>query len=295
MSFPSVVGVCWKVVDLDSTVDPLTGEVLPGRDVSGVSPADEAALEWALRIGAGWGCPVVVVAGGDSGCEPALRAALAAGASRAVRVPIAPGSPSAVVAARLAPVLRAAGAVAVVCGDASLDRGSGSVPAFLAGELRAAQALGLVDLSLEPGDRTLLVDRRLDRGRRERLRVREPFVISVEAGTARLRRAFLPALLASRQSEPEVAEAGGEPDVGGSSEDRPGHLRTDAVKIVGIEPFRPRARVVAPPPASLGPRERVLALSGAQLGRQPPRTLTLGPDEAAAALLQALDDWGELP
>jgi len=301
MSAPAVIGVCWKVVDLRAVVDPLTGDVLPDPDGLGVSAADEAALEWALRLGEAWERPVLIAAAGERSCEPLLQAALAAGAARAVRVAIGPDSPSALVAARLAPVLRAAGADGVLCGDASLDRGSGSVPAFLAGELGAAQALGLVGLGVETADRTLLVERRLDRGRRERLRVRPPFVVSVEAGTARLRRASLSALLATRRAEIEVAEAGGEDRTGAvggtleAGEEVEAGRQVDAARIVGIEPFRPRTRVVAPPPATLGPRERVLALTGALRGRQPSRTLKLGPEEAAAALLQALSDWGELP
>jgi electron transfer flavoprotein beta subunit len=39
----------------------------------------------------------------------------------------------------------------VLCGDRSADRGTGALPAFLAHELGAAQALGLVSLTL-PGD-----------------------------------------------------------------------------------------------------------------------------------------------
>ena len=314
MSAPAVIGVCWKVVDLRAVVDPLTGDVLPDPDGFGVSAADEAALEWALRLGEAWERPVLIAAAGERSCEPLLQAALAAGAARAVRVAIGPDSPSALVAAALASAVRAelaavateavpAGVLPVVvcCGDASLDRGSGSVPAFLAGELGAAQALGLVGLGVETADRTLLVERRLDRGRRERLRVRPPFVVSVEAGTARLRRASLSALLATRRAEIEVAEAGGEDRTGAvggtleAGEEVEAGRQVDAARIVGIEPFRPRTRVVAPPPATLGPRERVLALTGALRGRQPSRTLKLGPEEAAAALLQALSDWGELP
>ena len=40
------------------------------------------------------------------------------------------------------------GAGLVLCGDLSADRGSGSVPAFLAAHLGAAQALGLVAVEL---------------------------------------------------------------------------------------------------------------------------------------------------
>ena len=58
-------------------------------------------------------------------------------------------SPSAAVAPALAAV--AAGRDWVVCGDVSADRGSGSVPAFLAAELDAAQALGLVAVGLGAG------------------------------------------------------------------------------------------------------------------------------------------------
>ena len=75
-----------------------------------------------------------------------LREALAVGAARAVRID-APGDVrrATPVAAALATVV--AGATWVVCGDVSADRGSGSVPAFLAAELGVAQALGLVATS----------------------------------------------------------------------------------------------------------------------------------------------------
>ena len=66
----------------------------------------------------------------------------------------------------------------VVCGDRSADRGTGALPGFLAHELGAAQALGLV--SLEPdaatvgAARALVAERRLDGGWREQLRVPLP-------------------------------------------------------------------------------------------------------------------------
>ena len=43
-----------KWVDRRPEVDPLTGAVHTDARTSGPSDADEAALEWALRIGEAW-------------------------------------------------------------------------------------------------------------------------------------------------------------------------------------------------------------------------------------------------
>ncbi len=100
----------------------------------------------------------------------------------------------------------------VVCGDRSVDRGTGALPAFVAHELGAAQALGLVALEVtaatgRPADLALSADRRLDGGWRERLRVPLPAVCSVEAAGVRLRRASLAGALAA-----EADGRPGEPD-----------------------------------------------------------------------------------
>ena len=103
----------------------------------------------------------------------------------------------------------------VLCGDRSADRATGSFPAFLAASLSAAQALGVV--RLEPGDgRALRVHRRLDGGRREVLMVRPPAVVSVEAAGVRLRRAGLPATLASENAAITVARTPAAAARGGS-------------------------------------------------------------------------------
>ena len=92
----------------------------------------------------------------------------------------------------------------MVCGDVSADRGSGSVPAFVAAELGVAQALGLVERRPATATAARRVTRRLDGGRREVLAVTAPAVLSVEGAVARLRRASLPAELAARTAPIEV-------------------------------------------------------------------------------------------
>ena len=272
------IGVCVKQVDLRPEVDPLTGAVAEtDARFAGVSAADQAALEIALQLAEAWPAEVVAVTVGPRRADAALRDCLAAGAGRAVRVDLDAGAPSRVVGAALAAQL--SDAEVVCCGDWSLDRGSGSVPAFLAEELGAAQALGLV--AVEPGTSGALdVERRLDQGRRELLRVHTPAVISVEAGSARLRRAGLSGVLAARHAAIEVAT--------------PPAVPPDPVRMVSTAPYRPRARMLNAPSSELDARGRILALTGALSDHEPPRIVTLGPEEAADALLDQLRVWGYL-
>ena len=201
--------------------------------------------------------------------------ALSVGAARAVRVNMPAEAPSDVVASSLARALQGT-VLAAVCGVWSIDRGTGAVPAFLAAELGAAQALGLVTLA--PADGAVLAERWLDRGARERLRVPLPAVCSVEPGSARLRRAPLAAVLSTARAAVEVVPGPPVP----------------ARPAVRTAPFRPRAREL-PAPASPSARERVLALTGVLSDREPPQTLVLPPDRAADELLARLGAWGYLP
>jgi electron transfer flavoprotein beta subunit len=271
------VAAALKCVDLRPEVDPLTGTVHHDRRSPGLSLADAAALEWALRLGEAWQLPVTAITAGPPETAGVLRDAAASGAARLVRVPAEAGAPSEAVARSLAPLL--GGAVVVCCGDYSADRGSGSVPAFLAGELEAAQALGLTGLTPE-GAGVLVGQHRLDGGRRERLRVSAPAVISVEPGAARLRRAPLSGFIAASQASIETAATDGVMD-------------RRRVHVLRTGPYRPRPRTL-PPPSGSSPRDRLLALTGSESERTPPRVVRATPEEAADELIRYLKDQGYL-
>jgi electron transfer flavoprotein beta subunit len=287
--YAPLIAACCKLVDLRVEVDPLSGTLSVPPQSSGMSPADEAALEWALRIAEGSGGSVLAVTAGPPAADQVLRDALAAGAARAVRVGLDRRATSAATAEGLAGVL---GEAAVVCcGDASLDRGTGAVPAFLAGALGAEQALGLVGLHVHPSraahSLSLRAERRLDQGRREHLTVSPQCVLSVEAHTARLRRAPVEGILAARDAEVELVAAR-------STAASPAGAGTIWSAPVRVTAFRPRSRVVPAPDASLPARDRVLALTRSSATRSPARTLRLAPADAAAVLLESLGAWGEL-
>jgi electron transfer flavoprotein beta subunit len=203
---------------------------------------------------------------------------LACGVTTAIRVDAPDDLDSALVADALAPVV--AHSAAVWCGDYSADRGTGSVPAFLAARLRRQQALGLIAVELGGPMRVI---RRLDGGRREVLLVTGPAVLSVEGSVAALRRAPLRAALASQTAE--VLPYGTPLSTGMAS--------TGMASTVSVRPYRPRARVLAPPAGSTA-LERLQALSDASAAPQPGETLEASPPDAARRIIEALRDWGYL-
>ena len=280
----AAMGWSWQ----EAGVDPLTGAVSADPHDRGPARADFAALEHALRLAQAWDARVVAATVGPADADTMLRDALAAGAAEALRVEQAGRTPVLRPAdlvggrqdlpAALAAALRARYGVPdlVLCGDRSADRGTGSFPAFLAAALNAAQALGVV--RMEPdGDRVLRVHRRLDGGRREVLRVRGPAVVSVEAAGVRLRRAALPATLASRDVAIPVARMVG--------------AAAHRAAVLGAHPYRPRPRELPGPTGTA--LHRTLELTGALVARTPPTVLgPLPPGEAADELLGYLRRHG---
>jgi len=286
-----LVVACLRITDLRPEVDPLSGTVRGDRWGVGLSAADGAALEHALRICEAWSGRLMAVAVGPVSVEPVLRQVAALGAS-VLRVPVSEagdGQTHLLVHDQQALARRVVEAVGarpsvVVCGDRSVDRGTGAFPAFLAHELGAAQALGLVSLDTEPGG-GLVAERRLDGGWRERLRVPRPAVCSVEAAGVRLRRAPLAGALAAADSEVPVSPVPSPLTVGS-----PDH----EVRIGPARPFAPRTRVL-PAPRGDDPRIRLLALTGALVAHDPPTVIgPVGSAGAADALIGFLVRHGYL-
>lgn len=268
------VAVCWKWAPQGVAVDPLTAAITPDPHSYGPSAADQAALELALLLADGGA--VSVICAGPPAADAMLRDALATGAGQAVRCDGRGDESSHAVGAALAAAVGAEAADLVLCGDYSADRGSGSVPAFLAAELGFAQALGAVRVEVL-ADASLGVERRLDQGRRERLRMSLPAVVSVEGSVARLRRASLAAVLATREATITPGPS----------------VSAEGMMAVGMErPYRPRP---LPRPAPTGdPLARIYELTAATSDRDPPRVLVLDPPAAADAIVAQLHSWGYL-
>lgn len=240
---------------------------------TGLSEADQAALEMALRHAASAHTSLVAISAGGAAADTGLRHALACGATTAIRVAATDSMDGAAVAEVLEPVV--AHSTAVWCGDYSADRGTGSVPAFLAARLHRQQALGLIEVELGP---TLRATRRLDGGRREVLDVTGSAVLSVEGSIVTLRRAPLRAALASQTADVLLYGAG-----------RP----AVAAPAVVVRPYRPRARVLAAPRGATA-LERLQVLTDASAAPQPGETIETTPALAALRIIDALRGWGYL-
>jgi len=293
-----LVVVCLRIGDLHPAVDPLDGTVTRDRWGVGLPPADAAALEHALRVSDRWGGRVVAVCAGPESVDRVLREVAALGVA-VVRVPAGDETDAHryvdelaedehTLARTLLAAVRSHGAPdLVLCGDRSVDRGTGALPAYLAHELGCAQALGLVVLTTD-GPGALLVERRLDGGWRERLRVTLPAVCSVEGAGVRLRRASLAGALAVDRVPTPVDRS---PVVASSTvpSGGPGSLHLGPPR-----PYSPRTRVL-PAPEGDDPRLRLLALTGALVAHDPP-TVVQPADavEAADVLLAYLVRHGYL-
>ena len=290
---PPLIVALLRHTDLRPEVDRLSGHVSRDDRSAGANPAELAALETALRIADAWDGRVLAVTAGPVTAEATLREARAVGAS-VLRVPwpsrgaadedawiadLADDGRS--LAEVLVAAIRTVGEPdLVLCGDRSADRGTGAIPAYVAHELGAAQALGLVSVSVEGAG--LRAQRRLDGGRREVLRVPRPAVCSVEAAGLRLRRASLKAELEARRTAVPIASP-------------PSIVTPAAVQVGRPASHRPRPRLV-PPPAGADPRERLLELTGALATRSVPTVLGPMPaEEAADVLLNWLAERGYTP
>ncbi|CAM4313743.1 hypothetical protein GCM10009799_45650 [Nocardiopsis rhodophaea] len=289
-----LVVACVRPVDPHPRVDALTGRVGPDARCAELPPGEAAAVEHALRAAEAWSGRILVVSAGPAEVEPVLRdisalgiavlrvhdadqdPAPAAGAGeRAAAAGIAQDE-QALAAVLAAAITHSAGEppALVLCGAGSPHRGTGALPALLAHELGAAQALGLVRLEARApaGAAAALVgERRLDGGRRELLHIPLPAVCSVEAGGVRLRRASLAGALAAARAPVRWTA--------------PAPLRRPGLRVRGVRAYRPRTRHVAPPPGDTA-HERLLALTNAAQDRDPPTVL--GPLEAEQAAEELL-------
>jgi len=133
---------------------------------------------------------------------------------------------------------------------------------------------------------SVVAERRLDGGWRERLRVTAPAVCSVEAAGVRLRRAPLRAALAAAGAVVPVAAPLAAPHAA-----LPAGAAAPALRIGGPRPYRPRTSLVAAPTGDS--QQRLLSLTGALVAHDPPRLVgPIDADGAADELLAYLARHG---
>ncbi len=281
------IAVCLKHVPDQATVevDPLTGAIDERRLLYVTNPADEAALELALRLRSN-ADTLRALTVGPSRADAVLRAALAVGADHVLRVwdeRRAETTP-AMTAMLLAAALRADGLPdLILCGTRSTDQGSGQVPALL-GEYLGWPAVTDVT-RVETREGGALLQRRLDRGAREEVDVALPAVLALDPGIARLRYASLPGLMAAQRATVPIR---GPADLGLAAADL--YFPTPALRAV--LPPRPRPRTIFTPDSARPPHERIGQILSAGVTRKSGQILEGAPDQMAAAIVDFLRERG---
>lgn len=193
----------------------------------------EAALQ--LRDAAGDGSEAIVVTVGDEDSEEGLLACLARGADRAIRITdeALEGADSLVVARVLAAVLGEESPDLVLCGAQSADATAAATGMALAGLLGLARVAVVRRIEAE-GSGALVVDRELEGGLAERVRVPLPAVLTIQTGLNQPRYANIRGLQAARSKPMEIRSLA---DVGISADEvdaaRGGRLRKLGVPEAG--------------------------------------------------------------
>jgi len=199
--------VCIKQVPDPEYLSKITLERATGRiNREGVpaiiNPVDRNALEVALRIRDRFSGRVTVLTMGPSQAKRALEEALAMDADAAVHLCDAAfaGADTLATAQTLAYGLQKLGPFdLVICGEATIDSGTGQVPVQLAELLGLPSITGVEELDLE-NEQTLQVKKIWERGH-IKLRVRLPAIIAVTGKTNQPRLATVLGIISATQKE----------------------------------------------------------------------------------------------
>jgi electron transfer flavoprotein beta subunit len=167
----------------------------------------EEALQ--LRETAGEGEVVVVSVGGEE-AEEGLRACLAKGADRAVRIwdDALEGADPLAVARVLAPAVERETPDLVLCGVQSSDGVHSATGVALAEHLELPRVAVVKALDYDAGAGTAAVERELEGGLVEHLRVRLPALLTIQTGINEPRYATLRAIKQAKEKQLDVVGLG---------------------------------------------------------------------------------------
>lgn len=263
--------------------------ICPEDGVYRVNPHDEAALELALRLKDKYDdISVTLVTLGAMIAEQEIQRCLATGADHLYQINV-PGKAASdsdpldqpdpwVKSDLMARAVKELRGDMVLCGKASLDKGSGQVGALLAQRLDLPFVSAITDLSLEKDSGALQVQRSAGRGVREIIECRLPAVFSVDLGPE-LR---LPEFAGRQRAEtyaPQQLNYGSD---------------VDAPKIVCTRRFqpRPRPKMVAAPDSREHAYERIMQLLTGSTVEKKGEILTGSTDSQVEGIIDFLKAYG---
>jgi electron transfer flavoprotein beta subunit len=287
------IAVCIKQTPDSNSVyiDPISGQVDYERFVQVLNPADNCAVEAAVRLKKQFGGSVAAISLGSKEAEGALRAALALGADAAVRLwnEAAQAWQPLTVAAVLSGYMKSRGLPDLVfCGNASSDWSHGIVGPALAEQLNWPQITSVSRIEVvEAESSTMRLTRKLERGYREIVQAQLPILLTVTSDLNEPRYPSLPAHLAALKAvipviDPFEYDTTLEHDV------------SDETTIMEIHTPRPLPRRITAPDSRHSAFERIGEIvSGGATGKST-RLVEGSPQELARVLVEFLREKGFL-
>lgn len=171
-----------------------------------VNPYDEYAIEEAIRLRDRHGGEVTAVTVGPERATTALRTALAMGVDRAVRLDSEGGEADpTVTAVILATYLRTRPFDLILCGNVSIDQGTGQIGPRVAELLGIPQVTSVIGLTIETG--TALAKREAE-GDIETVEVRLPVLLAAQQGLNEPRYPSLPGIMKAKRMPLQAIGAG---------------------------------------------------------------------------------------
>ena len=148
-----------------------------------LNPADEAALEQALRLKEQFGGTVTVITADTVRGNETLVKCLAMGADNALRIDVPnPAALDSLATARiLSRTISRSFFDLVLCGDRSSDRNCGETGSMLAELLNMPVITSVIQMDISATDNSVTVLRKLEKGARERKRCHLPALLTADA------------------------------------------------------------------------------------------------------------------
>lgn len=272
-------------------LDRRSGQIVTEDLVGIMNPPDAAAVEQAVSLAAQDDDEVIVASMGPSEAASILRQALASGADKAIFIEQDPLSATdgLATASRLAQLVRRLEPSLVLCGNESLDWGSGVVGPAIA-EIVGIPHLAHVNEVRIQNRYHISVQRNLGGGILDEIYCALPVLLTFDASVGPDLYPSLPSLIDALVAKIEVDEV----PPSQLSQHLPQRDRCPP-RVVSMSLSRPRAKGMTPPSSSIDVKERLKAvLSGGVVSRR--TTLLEGsPHDIAEQVVSFLDREGIMP
>jgi len=252
-----------------------------------VNPCDMVAVEEAIRIKQEK-CEgeVIILSMAPPSTERLLRRCLAVGADEAMLLwgTDFHEADSFATGVILADAVRSLQYDLILCGNRANDTGAGMAGYVIADKLNIPVVSRVTNIQLSPNNHKLMVERKLERGNRERIEVGLPSLLAMEESFNEPRYASLPSLFTALRKNIKQCDLR---ELKGSTVEM--ELKNPKTKVIDMSAPRPRPKKLFTPDSSLSAAERMRLIMAGGVAEKKEELFKGAPEEMSLKFLQFLD------